>query len=266
MKRLTLIVLPYILSVLLLPCGIAAQEIQELDSESAADVLAAVANRQTPWQKVELSGKLKSDLIPVSPSIKIYMENGRRMDFSIRVPFLGEVGRIQADADTIVAINKMKKIYWGASMSELSSRYPGGIELLQSILLGRVALFGEGPVGENMADLISIYPDDEDGWLLMPKDKYQVKGTRYGYVVGPDGEDVSLVIERDNSDDFLQFDYDWKKNSKYDLFLQLAFGSKEIEAAIEFNAPDWNALPMAPIAVDRKYRRVEIKEFLSKPF
>lgn len=259
----------YILGIILacmamMPAGATAQEIEELDRTSVKEVMTLVENHQTPWERIELSGKLKCDLLPLSPSIKIFMEKGKRIDLSIRAPFLGEVGRLQADTDTIFLINKHRKIFWSASMSEVSEKYPGGIELLQSILLGRTVIFGEGPAGTDMGAMLSIYPDDEDGWLLMPKDKYQVAGARYGYVVGADGETLSLIVERENSDDYIQIDYDWKNNSKYNLLLQLALGSKEIEATLQFDAPRENALPMNPIAIDRKYRRVDIKEFLSK--
>lgn len=248
----------------MMPAGAAAQEIDELDRSSVREVLTLVENRQTPWERIELSGKLKCDLLPLSPSIKIYMEKGKRIDLSIRAPFLGEVGRLQADTDTIFLINKHRKIYWSASMTEVSRKYPGGLELLQSILLGHPMIFGEGLVGTDMGAMLSVYPDDEDGWLLMPKDKYQVAGARYGYVIGASGETLALIVERENSDDYIQIDYDWKKNSKYNLLLQLALGSKDIDATLQFDAPREDALPMNPIAIDSKYRRVDIKEFLSK--
>lgn len=237
-----------------------------MDRDTTREILALIEESSMPWERVELSGKLKSSYLPLSPSVKVYMENGTRLDLSVRAPFLGEVGRIQATADTIVAVNKMKKVYWSASMSELSEKYPGGLELLQSLLLGRMVIFGEGVIGEDMGAMVSIYPDGEEGWLLMPRQEHQVSGARYGYVAGALGETLALIVERENSEDYLQVDYDWKKNGKYDLIAELVIGKKLIDATLQFDTPKWDALPMSPIAVDSKYRRVEIKEFFGKMF
>lgn len=248
------------------PLSLSAQEMQQLDRNSVCEVMTLVGDRQTPWDRVQLSGKLKSDPLPISPTLKVYMENSNRIDISIRAPFLGEVGRLQADRDTIVVVNKMKKTYWSASMAELSDKFPGGLELIQSVLLGRMMIFGEGVAGPDMGSQLTVYPDGEDGWLIMPKTKFQPKGARYGYVAGPEGETEALIVEREGSDDYLQVDYDWKKSFKYDLLLQAAFGNKNLEATMSFDTPNWDPLPMAPIAVDSKYRRVEMREFLSKIF
>lgn len=237
-----------------------------MDRDTTREILSLVEECSSAWERVELNGKLKSSYLPLSPSVKVYMENGTRLDLSVRAPFLGEVGRIQATTDTIVAVNKMKKVYWSASMNELSRKYPGGIELLQSLLLGRMVIFGQGVLGEDMGGMVSIYPDGEEGWLIMPRQEHQVSGARYGYVAGALGETLALIVERENNEDYLQVDYDWKKNGKYDLMAELAIGSKLIDATLQFDTPKWDAMPMSPIAVDRKYRRVEIKEFFGKMF
>lgn len=246
--------------------GIQANAQKAVDRETTRDLLTLVEENNRVWQSVELNGKLKSSLLPLSPGVKVYMENGKRLDISVRAPFLGEVGRLQATSDTIIAVNKMKKVYWSESMNELSRKYPGGLQMLQSVLLGRMVIFGEGVVGVDMGGMLNVYPDGDDGWLLMPRDKYQVKGFKYGYVAGDYGETLALILERENSDDFLEIDYNWKNNGKYDVEAQVAVSSKNIDATFQFDAPKWDVLPMNPIAIDSKYRKVDIKEFFGKMF
>lgn len=261
MKILLKYIVP-LLAVLILSVPVKAQE--EVDRDTRREILTLIEENYTPWESVELSGKLKSSSLPLSPSVKIYMEKGVKLDLSIRAPFLGEVGRITATQDTIIAVNKMKKTYWSESMTELSKKYPGGLDLLQNILLGRIYMFGQGLIGPDMGMMLNVYPDGEEGWLLMPKMEYQIVGARYGYVAGEEGEALALIVERDDSEDYLQLDYDWKKNGKYDILVQLEMGSKHIEATLQLDSPKWNALPMNPIAIDSRYSKVTIKEFISK--
>ncbi len=261
MKILLKYILPLI-AVCIMSVPVKAQE--EVDRDTRREILALIEETYTPWERVELSGKLKSSALPLSPSVKIYMEKGVKLDLSIRAPFFGEVGRITATQDTIIAVNKMKKTYWSESMTELSKKYPGGLDLLQSVLLGRMTMFGQGLIGPDMGMMLNIYPDGEDGWLLMPKMEYQIVGARYGYVAGDEGETLALIVERDDSEDYLQIDYEWKKNGKYDVLVQLGIGNKDIEGTLQLDSPKWEALPMNPIAVDSRYKKVTIKEFISK--
>lgn len=254
-----------LLAFLIAPMSLGAQ--QPLGKKEARQMLSVIDSVQTPWERVELNGKLKMEGLPVSPSLKIYMENGERLDISIRAPFVGEVGRIQASADSIVAVNKMKKVYWSASMEEVVRQYPGGLELFQNILLGRMVFFGEGPLSSDLQPLLNIFPDEEEGWLAMPKPKYQPAGARYGYVVTEEGLPAALIIERDDSDDFLQMDYIWKQGKKeedlkHSIDVLVAAGSKEITALLSFDAPKWDCTPIQPMTVDRKYRPVSIRDFI----
>ena len=258
--------LPILLMILsaAFPAGSFAQD--PVGKKETKEIIAMIAEAQTPWERVELSGKLKMDGLPVSPSVKIYMERGNRIDISVRAPFVGEVGRLQADVDSILVVNKMKKNSWSASREEIAQKYPGGLELLQSLLLGQVYVFGEGVIAPEMSALFNIFTDTEAGWLLMPKPNYQVPGARYGYVVAEEGVAESLVVEREDSDDFLQLDYKGKKNGKYDLDLWLAMGKKDIQATLQFDAPKENPVPMQPITLDSKYTPLSIKEFFGRFF
>lgn len=236
---------------------------ETLSKNESQALLSLIETAQQPWEKYEVSGKLKMDGLPVSPSLKIYMENGVRIDISIRAPFLGEIGRIQADKDSILAINKMKKCYWSAPTDEVSARYPGGLELIQSALLGRIYIFGEGPADTGMRSHLNIYSDDE-GWLLMPKPKYQPVGAKYGYVISASGLADALVVERTDSEDFLQIDYLWKSKGKREVNPLISFSGKNIEASLQFDAPSDTPSPMSPIKLDTKYQRVELREFFKK--
>ncbi len=270
MRSILRIPLVQVLFLSLMICWLPVTAQQPVSKKEAKSLLCRVDSVQTEWERVELNGKLRMEGLPLSPSLKVYMENGIRLDISIRAPFVGEVGRIQATSDSVVAVNKMKKVYWSASMDEVVKEYPGGLEMLQNILLGRMTFFGEGPLGSELQRLLDIYPDDEGGWLVMPRARYQPDGARYGYVVDNDGFPAALIIERDDTEDFLQIDYGWKRNKResaprgHTLDILVSASGKDIEAMMEFDAPKWDCKPMQLMETDRKYRRVSIKEFIKK--
>lgn len=247
-------------------CALGTWAQQSLSPEETISLLQAVEPAQPQWQSVELNGKLKAKGLPVSPSVRLYMENGRRLDLSVRAPFVGEVLRLQADQDSILAINKMKNTWCSIPTADFATLCPGGLQMLQSVFLGRAALLGAGEMNEEMADMLTAYPDDEEGWLLMPLTDLQPAGARYGYVIGGEGRPLALVVEIDGADDYIQADYDWKKNGRYDIELQAALGRHFLTAEFQFDAPKWDAQPMKLISPDSKFQRLDFQDFIKKVF
>ena len=74
-------------------------------------VINDIIDSYMPWQSAEFSGKLKTDKLPVSPNVKIYMVRDSLLQISVRAPLLGEVGRLNLTHDEVLVVNKMKKIY-----------------------------------------------------------------------------------------------------------------------------------------------------------
>lgn len=68
-----------------------------------------IISSYTPWQSVELNGKLQMERLPLTPSVRIYMEYKQKIFISVRAPFVGEVGRVEIDSTQVVAVNRLKK-------------------------------------------------------------------------------------------------------------------------------------------------------------
>ena len=85
--------------------------LQKAPERESAKVVEKMAERFSSWNTVMLSAQLQMDGLPLSPSLKIFMEKGKSMSMSVRAPFIGEAGRLEFANDTVVAVNKMKNVY-----------------------------------------------------------------------------------------------------------------------------------------------------------
>mgnify|MGYP002908447808 FL=1 len=74
-------------------CSLFAESHAATDAEGQA-FLNALAASYTPWSSVQLDGKLRMDKLPVSPSVRIYMEKGKKLYISVRAPFVGDDGGV----------------------------------------------------------------------------------------------------------------------------------------------------------------------------
>ena len=61
------------------------------------------------WGSVELNGKFRCSLLPISATVKIYMKKDKEIMASVRAPFVGEVARVEVAEDSVLIVNKMKQ-------------------------------------------------------------------------------------------------------------------------------------------------------------
>lgn len=213
------------------------------------------------WKVVTLSGKLKMRGLPLSPSLRIFMEKDSLVEISIKAPFMGEVGRIVLNPDSVVGINKMKKIYTTAPVKDFLRFYPGGITDFQQLLLGRVVLPGLGLIREEIIDDFDLY-DTEDGIAVVVTDENQIEGFEYGYLVRKDfSPEYLLVIPEENPETMLTLYYTFD-NAGYGLDVTYNDNSRQIDIQIDLKLPEWIGSALKPIELDKKYRYLSLGEFL----
>ncbi|MDE6011072.1 MAG: DUF4292 domain-containing protein [Muribaculaceae bacterium] len=146
------------------------------------------------WNKAGWSGKLSADILPVSATLKVYMEKGKLTLISIRAPFLGEVGRIEADTDSVVVINKMKRRYYSRQTEDLSRMVPDLTEDFQSLLLGRMFVVGEGELDKKAAGSVTIFPASDEGcFMIVPDVPDYLPETLYGFSTDTAGRLATFV-------------------------------------------------------------------------
>ncbi len=241
---------------------------RSIDDPVRAAAISTILPGYTDWETAELSGKLKMKKLPVSPTIKMFMKRGEGIAISVRVTLLGEVGRIEVNKDSIIAINKMKRVYCAESIEGVKYDYPGIISDVQSLLLGRVVVLNSGELNvEN-----SGYMDYKElgsaagPWqLVYPKGRSEIDEFSYEYTVSSQGLTDKLTLKLSTADKDMALNLDYKyPNSGYDL--NIAYTQDDagkFDAEVDFDAVKWGANPMSAIELGSKYTRVGIKQFLN---
>ncbi len=237
-----------------------AEELFEpLCEPERSEAIENIINRHTPWQKLLLNGKLRDAGLPLSVSLRIYMENAKRILLSARAPFVGEALRIDLSCDSIIIINKMKKTYCRESAEGLLDFYPGAIADFQSLLLARLVVPGEGELSQENRGLIEI-GQGEDGYIILPKADDNPSALFFAYRTDAEGRLSSQTLAIKDKE--LSINYSYSRNGAYVMRLLLSGLRRDIRATLDFDTPAPFATMPAPASITNKYRRVSIGEVL----
>lgn len=262
-KKLAMLVIAGIATVL--PGGAFAQDNAPaaLVPELAAPVIEKIANGYPAWKNTDFSGKFHMDGLPLSPTVKIYMEHDSLIQISLRAPLVGEVGRLELSNDRLLCVNKMKKVYVDESPKGLFEMYPSAISDFQSILLARVVLLGQGELKAGMENVAEVIVSPDGGWVISEAGRNGAgTGLEYGWLVGVNGRTDAFVGSASNGKYGLDVLYTYEDKGMQMDFNLLAGTSKPILFDIDFNSVKWGGKPMPPIKCDN-YRKVGFKEFMS---
>ena len=214
------------------------------------------------WQRVAVNGKLKMAGLPLSPSVKLYMEYGSKIYISLRAPFVGEAGRIEITPETILAVNKMGKVYVEEPLEQALAYYPGTISDLQELLLGRIVIPGKGLLSHKLEKYIDLYPESEGACAIVPNEKGSIKGVNYGYSVDPmEGMMALVVLPEALADTRFSIEYLFYDKG-YDMTLRYKSPEKSYQADLQMDEPDWEGSGFEPISLGGKYKKVNFSEFL----
>lgn len=234
-----------------------------LDADRKAEVIESLASRPGEWTELSISGKLKMAGLPLSPSLKIYMQKDSSIICSVRAPLLGEVGRMEVGGDSLLLVNKMKKIYVSLDLDELKRFYPGNVSDLQSLLLGRVFIPGYGEIDAMSAVMVDIFDDGEGRFALLPQDVFMPDEFSYGYVLSEECiPELLLVLPEFNPEINIEVGYEYFKNG-YNITASYLTPDNMITCVLELDTPKDDGTAISPIKLDKKYRRATLQQFLS---
>ncbi|MDE6340150.1 MAG: DUF4292 domain-containing protein [Muribaculaceae bacterium] len=233
------------------------------------EVLNAVLPNYNQWHTAMLNGKLRLKGLPLSPSIKIFMENGKKISISVRVAIMGEVGRIEVSGDTLLAVNKMKRTYCMESFENLKNDYPGVIGDVQSLLLGRVVIFQAGELSAETSEAVDFsvgdaYNEACSWYIDFPKNRTESDDLGYQYTINSDGlisKMLALLITSDH-DFSLNLDYTYSSHGRD---LEITFskdGKPKFNTQVVFDSVQWEASPIAPVSINASYTRLGITDFI----
>ncbi|MDE6006141.1 MAG: DUF4292 domain-containing protein [Muribaculaceae bacterium] len=223
-------------------------------------VIDNIVRSYMPWQSVTFSGKVKTEKLPVSPNVKIFMERDSLIQISVRVPLLGEVGRIDINTRQITAVNKLKRIYAQEPTQKLLEIYPGIFGDIQSLLLARVVVLGQGELRPEYAGIIEVEDDREGGWMLLPSTEDALLNYSYGYLIGSGGRMRALIANLPGKFS-LELEYSYL-NGGMQIAVDADVKGKHTIADIDFNSVKWGGTAFQPLKLVN-YRKVGIKEFIS---
>lgn len=229
---------------------------EKIDKRTAVE---SILRAYPAWQSADFSGRLNVKDLPLRPTIKIYMERGSLIQISARVPMLGEVARIDVTEDSILAVNKLKRVYMLESTERLRDAYPWFISDLQSLLLGRMVVVGHGEFSLENARIVEIDTSDEEEWIVVPQKPSEKVDATYGYNVTPRGRISELLAEMPSLDMALSISYEY---SGPEMSMDVAFskGKKETTFSIDFDRVRWGGSRMQPVKGLSRMKRVGLRD------
>ncbi|MBD5349254.1 MAG: DUF4292 domain-containing protein [Bacteroides sp.] len=222
-------------------------------------VIDKVVSSYQPWTKVEFSGKAKSPKLPVSLTAKLYMERDSLIQLSLRAPLLGEVGRATITPQLITIVYKVKRVYMQEPTQKLLELYPGFISDLQSLLLARVVVLGDGELKLSNADKIEVEEDRAGGYMLIPYTGDALLNFNYGYLIDGAARTRALIASLP-SDINLEILYDYN-NKGVQMDVDFTQKNKSTQVNIDFNSVKWGGTPIADLKLIN-YKRLSAKEFI----
>ena len=213
------------------------------------------------WNTVSLSGKLKMKGLPLSPSVKIFMERDKSVIISLSAIFVGEVGRCEITGDSILLVNKMNKVYVKESLEDIKKYYPGDVGDIQELILGQLIFPGQGNVKEIDVDILEFYKQGEET-AIVPVEDIKLDGISYGYMVDSQLRPILLIVTPDDDSGInvtVKYEY---YNNKYNIVADCQTTDRFYTATLELDNPEFNRGQMASINLTSKYRRVTLEQFL----
>lgn len=215
-----------------------------------------------PYEKVTLQGKLKMTGLPVSPSLRIFMQRDSLISISARAPFVGEAIRIDIFTDSLIAINKLNKTYLTLSGRD-KVRGLSSLKLndMQDLLLGRLFIPNHNLEEEEIDSLLEIYHEDTF-FNLIPKKEARIEGVTYGIMTDEDFLPMALTVMPEGGVD-TELDVVYSYNLQgYDIQLIFLYGDRSMTATLELKQPEWSGESAKSIDTGKKYREVSLSDFL----
>lgn len=223
-------------------------------------VINDIIDSYMPWQSAEFSGKLKTDKLPLSPTVKIYMVRDSLLQISVRAPLLGEVGRLNLTRDEVLVVNKMKKIYCREPAEKLFDIYLSFLPDIQSVLLARIVILGSGELGMENSTAVEVDDDGEGNWLVVPQTEPGAIPFNYGYLVGAGSRTKALVATVPGKGS-LEIQYTYLNRG---MQMQIALDrdkGKNFEAQLDFSSVRWGGSEMVQLKLGN-YTKVSVKDFI----
>lgn len=235
---------------------------EPLSQNERKTVVEAITEPWSDWQTLSISGKLKMAGLPLSPSVKIYMEKDSSVRISLRAPLMGEVGRAEINGDTLLIVNKMKKTFVKEPLDSVMSHYPIGLGDVQSLLLGRVVIAGGGTLTADRAEMVEMFAEADGEYSLIPGEMMELEEFNYGYLIDAEMQPTALlVIPAEKPEINVNVTYDYSPNG-YDIFVSYQSPEKIYSGTLLLDYPTEGGSPIEPIRINNKFTQLDFGQFV----
>lgn len=201
------------------------------------EAIQTITSNYTDWQSVSMSGKLSSSMLPMSATMKVYMEKDSLVVITLSAFIFGEVARVEIDNNQVIAVYKMGMKYSTFSMEEIENIYPGGLATIQSLILGRVELPGYGQLSAANAAHVEIYDVEDEVWAVIPEQNLDSAPLVCLYNVdAASGLLDSFVGLTQDGEEVMESNFYWK-NEGYKADITVSMGNRAMDATVQLS-PD----------------------------
>lgn len=244
--------------------GAVAQEEdpQPIGNKQKKELIDTITSPYYEWESLSMSGKLSSPMLPVTASVKVYMERGELVVISLSAPLVGEAARIEIDKDQALVVNKLNNTYTTVAMAEIEQVCPGGIDVVQNLMLGRVTLAESGLLTSKDSKKLDIYDAAPDVWMLLPKQDLENAPFVYLYNINkPTLKLQRFLVIAQKENGVADFNYSWgKKDTTISMMAEL--GGGELSGTLKLNTPDNTPKKISRIEITSKYRKTNLSGVL----
>lgn len=226
-------------------------------------VLDSITRGYTPWNRISMSGQLSSPMLPVTASVKIYMERNNVIQMAVAAPFIGEAARIVIDQEKAIVVNRLKNTYSELLMEEVEPIIPGGLTAIQNLLLGRITLLGSGQLNKYDADRVEIYQLSDTTSVLLPNQDLENALFAYFYTLADNPLQLyRFSVMTDNDNEGVHMTYTWDARS-YSIEFSTAMGRQPLQATLTMNYPDLTATPLDRLDLNSGFKKVPPSKLMS---
>lgn len=236
-----------------------ASEIVPLGRGESSKVAKAIAKSYYDWDAISIDGKVNFAGLPVKPSAKIYMRKGDCVRISLRVPLMGEVGRIELDSDTLRAYNKMKRTYCAEYVGGYFAQSQTSIKDVQDLLLGRVFLIGSGTLDASLAQKVDVAEHTSSEWIITPVQ--QPSGASYGFTVYRDGKMqlASLFSDDDSLEANVIYAY---PNKGTDVEFGLRLNGHTFTLDLSYSDINRSPAELTPLQINSSWTKMSLRQLI----
>lgn len=239
----------------------AGTRVESLDNDASESFAAAVARTYAPWSSMTLKGKVRLEGVPVPLNVKIYMEHASSLILSLSAPLLGEMGRVEMSADSVLLVNKRAKTWCREPLAPALGRFGASLADIQDLLLGRVFMLGYGTLSLQNAAQIEVSEGASDTRILTPR--VQHPDAQYGFTLYPDGQMMMAAAFTPDEKYLATADYTHRDNGGTDMDLSLKVGTKNLSLSLYLEKPDTSPdIPLEPLAINPKWTRVTLSRWI----